>query len=198
MSTRARQGGLSLIELVMFIIIVSTAVVGILQVVSLTTGRSADPLLRKQALAIAESLLEEVELARFTFCDPSDAQADIATRAAVSAVAPLGCVAVVEQVGQAGGEVNQGRPFDNVNDYVSAYGAPQAAFDNGAGALVDANGNPVSSGPYTARLTIGATDTLGRIASNAADPTVLRITVEVRYGDESVVLEGYRVRYAPN
>lgn len=61
MSTRHRQLGVSLVELIMFIVIVSTALAGILLVMNAVTRSSADPLPRKQALAIAESLLEEIE-----------------------------------------------------------------------------------------------------------------------------------------
>lgn len=60
-----RQLGVSLIELIMFIVIISIAVTGILLVMNKVTGHSADTLIRKQALAIAESLLEEVELQDF-------------------------------------------------------------------------------------------------------------------------------------
>ncbi len=60
-----RQRGISLVELIMFIVIISVAVVGVLLVMNLTTAHSADPLVRKQALAIAESLLEEIELQDF-------------------------------------------------------------------------------------------------------------------------------------
>ena len=66
MTNTFRQHGATLIELVMFIVIISTAVVGILQVMNLVTSHSADPLVRKQALAIAESLLEEIELQDFS------------------------------------------------------------------------------------------------------------------------------------
>jgi MSHA pilin protein MshD len=59
------QRGISLIELIMFIVIVSVALAGILLVMNVTTKNSADPLVRKQALAAAESLLEEVELQDF-------------------------------------------------------------------------------------------------------------------------------------
>jgi MSHA pilin protein MshD len=59
------QRGISLIELIMFIVIVSVALTGILLVMNVTTKNSADPLVRKQALAAAESLLEEVELQDF-------------------------------------------------------------------------------------------------------------------------------------
>ena len=59
------ERGISLIELIMFIVIVSVALAGILLVMNVTTKGSADPLIRKQALAAAESLLEEIELQDF-------------------------------------------------------------------------------------------------------------------------------------
>lgn len=73
------QAGVTLIELTMFIVIIAVAVVGILGVLSLTTRNSADPQLRKQALVIAEGLLEEIELARFTYCALDDPVAATAT-----------------------------------------------------------------------------------------------------------------------
>ena len=48
---------------------------------------SADPIVRKQALAIAESLLLEIEQQAFTWCDPQDANVVTATSAAGCAVA---------------------------------------------------------------------------------------------------------------
>ena len=57
-----RAHGFSLVEAVVFIVIVSTALVGVLSVMNATTQRSADPLVRKQAIAVAESMLEEVSL----------------------------------------------------------------------------------------------------------------------------------------
>ncbi len=57
--------GFSLVEVVVFIMIVSVALVGVLSVMNLTTQRSADPLIRKQAIAVAESMLEEVSLHDF-------------------------------------------------------------------------------------------------------------------------------------
>lgn len=182
-----RLRGVSLVELLMFIVIVGTAVVGILQVFSLTTRHSADPLLRKQALSIAEGLLEEVELAGFTFCDPTDAQADVATGAFVGAVAPLGCAATVENLGQEAGGIP--RPFDNVNDYVDA-GGTRVYRQDAAGADF-----PLA---YTATVAIAPDAAFGPAAAPIPQAAVLRITVTVAYGDDNVVLEGYRVRYAPN
>ena len=42
----------------MFIVIVGIGLAGILGVINLTTRASADPLIQKQALAIAEAYLE--------------------------------------------------------------------------------------------------------------------------------------------
>ena len=76
-----KSKGLSLVELVVFIVIVSTAVAGVLGVMDVTTRSSVDPMIHKQALAIAEAVLEEVQLQPFTYCDPDDpgaATADLA------------------------------------------------------------------------------------------------------------------------
>ena len=73
------QRGLSMIELMVFIVIVGIAVTGVLSVYSSVTRTSVDPMVRKQALAVAESLLEEVLSKPYTYCDPDDAQADTAT-----------------------------------------------------------------------------------------------------------------------
>lgn len=60
-----RQHGVSLIELVMFIVIVGVALAGIVLVMNVVTRGSADPMVRKQAIAAAYSLLEEIELQDF-------------------------------------------------------------------------------------------------------------------------------------
>ncbi|MDO8464481.1 MAG: hypothetical protein Q7S46_04405 [Gallionella sp.] len=69
------ERGISLIELIMFIVIVSVASAGIMLVMNNIAMYSADPLVRKQALTVAESLLEEIELQVFTpggFAGPFD------------------------------------------------------------------------------------------------------------------------------
>ncbi len=65
------QRGISLVELIMFIVIVSVALAGILLVMNTTSKSSADPLVRKQAIAAAYSLLEEVQLQDFTAAAPN-------------------------------------------------------------------------------------------------------------------------------
>jgi MSHA pilin protein MshD len=183
-SSAARQRGVTLIELILFIVIISVAVAGILGVMSFTTRHSADPLRRKQALMIAEALLEEVELAQFTFCEPSAGNADSAANAAACTVPE-----------NFGPEAGESRPYDNVNDYAVPNNMP---FNDTDGKLLDANGNSLDVSGYSATLTINAQD-LGGIAGGAnADPDVLHLSVVVSYdAGQSVQLDGYRTRYAP-
>lgn len=63
--TKQRQTGISLIELVVFIVIVGVGVAGMMSTFNVAVRGSADPMVRKQALAIAESLLLEVEQQAF-------------------------------------------------------------------------------------------------------------------------------------
>jgi MSHA pilin protein MshD len=59
-TTRLPQRGFTLIELIIFIVVVSIGMAGILGVMNTSVKSSADPMVRKQAFAIAESLLEEI------------------------------------------------------------------------------------------------------------------------------------------
>ena len=52
--------GVSLIETVMFIVVISVALVVVLKAFDIANRGSADPVLRRQALAIAQSLLDEI------------------------------------------------------------------------------------------------------------------------------------------
>ena len=63
---RLASRGFTLIELVIFIVVVAAGVAGILAVYVNTVKSSADPLARKQALAIAEALLEEITMKEFS------------------------------------------------------------------------------------------------------------------------------------
>lgn len=193
-ASAARQRGVTLVELVVFMVVVGVALGGVVSVLGFTSANGADPVRRKQALMIAEGLLEEVLLARFSFCDPASADAD-------SAAGSAAC-AIPEDWGQAGPEPTggaNGRPFDNVNDYVDRPGVATHAFDNAAGQLAGADGNALGVDGYTARLSI-APAVLGGIGAggDGADTEVLRIVVQVDYDGQTLVLEGYRTRYAPN
>jgi len=59
---RHDQRGLTLVELIMFIVIVSVGLAGILLVINTVVKSSADPVVRKQSIAMADAVLEEVLL----------------------------------------------------------------------------------------------------------------------------------------
>src|SRR3989338_1263551 len=154
-----KQRGISLVELIMFIVIVGVALAGILLVMDTTTKSSADPLIRKQALAIAESLLEEVELMPFTYCDPDDPAAGLITTTSAAqctggavgandentAIGPEGAASV------GGAEGRYAAPrFDNVSDY--------NGFAMAAGALLDITGAAVGpAAGYSASIAVTRT-----------------------------------------
>lgn len=66
-----RAAGFTLIELIVFIVIVSVGLAGVLLIFNTVTRGSADPVRAKQALAVAEGLMDEI-LAK-NFCDPDTA-----------------------------------------------------------------------------------------------------------------------------
>jgi MSHA pilin protein MshD len=61
----ARDRGFTLAEIVVLIVVLSVALVGVLLVFQTTVRGSADPQVRKQALAAAEALLDEILLASY-------------------------------------------------------------------------------------------------------------------------------------
>ncbi len=78
-----RERGMTLLELIMFIVVIGIAAAGVVGVIGYATRASTDPMIHKQALAIAEAVLEEVQLMPFTYCDPDDPQAATALSATV-------------------------------------------------------------------------------------------------------------------
>ncbi len=69
---KLQQHGFSLIELVLFIVVISVGIAGVLSVMNLNAQHSVDPMVRKQAIALADSILEEVLLKEF--CDPDNTE----------------------------------------------------------------------------------------------------------------------------
>ncbi|MBI3529786.1 MAG: type II secretion system protein [Betaproteobacteria bacterium] len=165
--------------MIMFIIIVSIGVVALLVVFSTTSRKSADPMIQKQMLAIAEALLEEVESQPFTYCDPTDPNARTAASAA-------GCT-LPETPGPEPGQTrtSASTPFNNVNDYAGLVISP----------ITDIAGNAISGlGGYAATITVAASALNGIAATDA-----LQITVTVTGpGNKSLTLQGHRTQYAPN
>jgi MSHA pilin protein MshD len=189
-ATRLRRGrGVTLIELVVFIVIVGVAMAGLFAAFNTITAASADPQVRKQVLAIAESLMEEIQLMPFTICDPDDPAASTATVStdcgtAAEALGPETISAVTET------RYSTTAPFDNVNDYNGFSMTP------GTGGIKDITGTPVTGlENYTATVTVSLA---GTALGLAADEQALKIVVAVSHPNgTSITLEGYRTRYAP-
>ncbi len=192
--------GLSLVEIIIFIVIVSGAVIGILSVMNVATQGSADPMVRKQAIAIAESLLEEIELMPFTWCDPDDTAAATATS---SASCTGGTDGANDENAVAAGTLRGPETGASVGGAEGRYASPR--FDN----ISDYNGFAMSSGiqditnttisglgAYSATVTITRAGTSPFSLPNAA---VLQIDVRVQNtaAGVDITLTGYRFRYAP-
>ena len=209
-----RQRGLTLIELVMFMVITGVAAAGVMGVLNLGGKSSADPVRRKQALMIAEAFMEEVQMARFTFCEPTDPIASTATSQAACATPAL--------IGIVPGEV---RPYGNLAHYATADGVANRSFAtgnvdrdiNGRALGQDAGLNTLGNGSLGGITTMVTLSTLSAaapagsgllplgpagsvIASAPNNLNVLRITITTRYGigaNDFIQLDGYRTRYAP-
>ena len=57
--------GFTLIELIVAMVVISVALAGVMSVINYTTLHSADPVLRHQAIAIAEAYMEEITLKNY-------------------------------------------------------------------------------------------------------------------------------------
>jgi MSHA pilin protein MshD len=99
---RRKHTGFTLIELIVFIVIVSVGLAGVLTSLNYSVMHSADPLQPKQALAIAESLLEEVLLKNYI--NPSGGYTPTTCSAASPSVASTTCDHL---------------QFDDIGDFVS-------------------------------------------------------------------------------
>ncbi|HEY8876856.1 MAG TPA: prepilin-type N-terminal cleavage/methylation domain-containing protein [Roseateles sp.] len=184
---RRPQRGLSLIELLLFIVVVGIALAAMLKVFVTATTASSDPLIHRQQLAIAESLLREVELMPFTWCDPEDANVGVAANAG-------GCATTPETVGPEPGENRYGTSglyFDNVNDYNGFSMSGIRDVTNTAIASLSGYSASIAVEPFA--------------LDNVAAGEALRITVTVVGPGDNLTtlrapirLQGWRTRYAPN
>lgn len=192
---RCHQRGLTLIELIVFIVVVSIGLAGILSVLNYTTRNSANPMILKQQVAIAESLLEEIESKAFTYCDPNDANV---TTASAPVVSSTGCATTVQGLTAPTGKSRYDvtNPYDNVGDY--------GGFSM-TGIVSPNTGNTVISGLGNYTASVALTNVGGNTWTNitvAYPSDVIRIDVTVTAptgsGASPITLTGYRFRYAPN
>lgn len=168
-----RYAGVTLIELVVSIVVISVGLAGILLAINRSVSSSADPMIQHQAVAIAEAYLEEI-LAK-DFCDPDNATPCTPGNAPGSP----GCT--VCPAAEASRDL-----YDNVCDY---RGLP----DN---VVRDTTGQPIAGlGAYAVQVTI--TDN-GAVLNGltGANCQVLQVDVTVNGpGGVTYSLDGYRTNY---
>ena len=158
--------GFTLIELIVFILIVSVSVVGILLVMDTTVKSSADPVVRKQSLAMAEAILDEV-LSR-EFANPVGGYAE---------AAPATCAnrALYD-------DVDDYRCFDGTTDNKKIHDYRHRRHSDSHGTVCRCKDHLLDA---TAGAVLGAIP-VGQIK---------KITVTVTGGSETIQLSGYRANY---
>lgn len=177
-----RLGGFTLIETIVFLLVVGIGVAGLLSAMSTAIRFSADPLPQKQALALAESLMEEITSAGFTFCQPLDPNFLSATNTAQCSAG------MAENVGpDTVSGVPEVRPFDNVNDYVDAFGATKSI------AATDLSSGIAAPAGYQASVTISE---FGIAGISATESLLIKVTV-TGPNNTRISLDGFRTRHAP-
>lgn len=99
------NSGFSIIEIIIFIVVFSLGVMGIMTIFYNTLGKSSDPTLRLQGVQTAQAVLEEIYLKKFDENTPNGG----------------GKVAVYSSFGADSGETAINR-YDDVDDFVTACG----------------------------------------------------------------------------
>jgi MSHA pilin protein MshD len=161
----AWQRGISLIELIMFIVIISVALTGILLVMTKVTSHSADPLLHKQAIAAAESLLEEIELQ------------DFISASSASATCPHNAVT----------QANRASGYHIVCDY--------NGFSTALAGIHPVSGAAAIGGLGSYNATVAVTNAaLGDITAGSGSAVLITVTVTDPQGT-SIPISSYRTAY---
>ena len=167
MCTSRSHAGFTLIELIIFIVIVSVGLAGVLLIFNTVTRGSADPVRAKQALAVAEGLMDEV-LAK-SFCDPD---------AANFTTAPVTCGANVIEASRS--------LYDSVDDYQNY----------NPGGVRDITGTPVTAlSTYNARVQFAQPASAFVVGSDSVAPAnyrIVTVTVSDTVGNQTYTLTAYK------
>ena len=167
------QRGLTLVELVVFIVVVSAGLAGVLSVIDVSAKASADPLLRKQAQAVAEAMLDEI-LSKAYQNDRDDP---------VHTSSTLGCTANTTPACRSNTPKDRAR-YNDVDDYI---GWKQDAVQ-------DLFGDAVAGLEHCQVSVAVSALTLADAASNNG-VAGKQVTVTVAMGKESVAFSGFRANF---
>ncbi len=168
--------GFTLIEMVIAIVIISVGLAGVLMAFSVAVKSSADPLIHKQMLAVAEEMMEEILLKPFE----------------VSGTAPDNLLK--KNCGGASPPTRE--TFDDISDYGG--NKPNHVGYETTG-ICDIEGAAVAGlETYDLTVAVDGTASLGDAASGGAlnGGKVKKVTVTVSHSSETITLNGWRTWYA--
>ena len=170
--------GFTFIELVIFMLVSSIALVGVLMLYQVSAAKTGDLVVNKQSQEAALALLEEIESMPFTYCDLSDPLVGTATSSAGCSI-PQG---LTPATGKSRGSLTN--PFNNVGDY-GGY--------NQTG-ITDINGTPVPGLSGYRSSVVLSQAAIGSIPAQ----DVIKIDVTITGPSGQITLTGYKFRHSPN
>lgn len=165
MSSRGSRG-FTLVEMIIAIVIIGVGLAGVLTAFNTTVKSSADPLLHKQMLAVAEEMMEEVLLKPFA-PQPGASAAGATTCGTAAAVRAA---------------------FDDVSDY-HTYETTDGTCDIDGVAVAGLAG-------YSVKVTVVANAAVATDLVGLPIGAVKKVTVVVTRGGETLSLVGWRADYA--
>ena len=195
-----RHRGFTLIDVLVLIVLLGTVAGSLTVLFGKLAAQSAETMRARQALSVAQALLNEIRAMPFTYCDPQDARATLATGAFTGGT---GCASTVDGLGPEPGETryNAGNRYDGVSDY-QGFTMPGAGCAGGlcdiAGNLLNGVGSPLAG--CSARVAVTPQAMPGAAALDAnGRPQALRISVTLSCpAMADTLVEGMRLRHAPN
>jgi len=118
LTSRSRQHGATLVELIMTIVIISVAIAGVVGAFSLIAGRSADPLNQTRAVALAQLYMDEILAKQFADASPVGGGEVGSSNADCASIGPEG--------------IETRSSFNDVDDYATLNNAvPQNGEEQG-------------------------------------------------------------------
>lgn len=190
--------GFTLIDVLVLIVMVGTVAGGLTVLFSRLAAQSAESLRARQLLVLAQGLMSEVRAMPFTYCDPQDSRATLATGAFTGG---SGCATTVDGMGPEPGETryNAANRFDGVTDY-QAFAMPGpgcTGLCNLAGTRLNPVGTALDGCSASVLLAPLALPGVPALDANGR-PQALRIDVTVQCpGTTRLTLQGVRLRHAP-
>ncbi|MDR0997038.1 MAG: type II secretion system protein [Zoogloeaceae bacterium] len=182
---KQRQRGLSLIEQVVFMLLVGIGVAGLAVVFANSIKHSADPAIARQTLAIGRALMDEILAKPMTWCGLEDENFSTAKTYTECKTSRKDVIPGAHHEADRSDPGNAIK-FDNVIDYGNYSQTP----------TTDMLGKNPKEG-YQSSVSIEKYGTQLGLADNDA---ALKITVTITapgYGNDSVTLTAYKFRYAP-